>query len=203
MRSSHQSADKRIELFPNEIFQQSCKAYFFLKANYKVDLTKHLNKLKMKRTILILIGIALLSLLLVAQLLFKQNSDMTDERRWFTNALRYEFSGQVDTVFMFNQNSGRLQCLLTQGDPQIYREDSLKRLFQEHDMLYLIFKRSADTITFILPNHANMISKGDSVQVSSRGNFIKFFRVGKLVMTDSLTETLTGFSRPFFMKKKK
>jgi len=156
----------------------------------------------MKRTILILGGIAMLMLLLMARVLFHQKSSATDERKWFVKALGYEFSARVDSVWMFNQNSGRLRCLLTMGDPQIDREDSLKRLFKHHDMLYLIFKRCADSITFVLPNHANLVAKGDSVRVSSRENRIAFFRVGQQVATDSLTETLTGFSRPFFLKWK-
>ena len=156
----------------------------------------------MKRTVIILIGIALLLLLLIVRLLFKQNSSVTDEREWFVKALRYEFSAQVDCVWMFNPNAGRLRCLLTAGDPQIYREDSLKRSFKQHDMLYLIFKRSTDSITFVLPNHANLVAKGDSMRVSSRENIIQFFRAGEPVVTDSLSETLTGFSRPFFIKRK-
>jgi hypothetical protein len=156
----------------------------------------------MKRTILILSGIALVMLLLIARLIFKQNSGATDERKWFVKALRYEFSAQVDSVWMFNPGAGRLRCLLTSGDAQINREDSLKRIFKQHDMLYLIFKRSADSITFILPNHANLVAKGDSVRVSSHENRIQFFRAGKPVVTDSLSEILTGYSRPFFMKGK-
>src|SRR5882672_736137 len=124
----------------------------------------------MKRTVLILIGIALLMVLLTVRILFRQKSGVADERKWFVKALRYEFSAQVDSVRMFNPNAGRLRCLITTGDPQIYREDSLKRLFKQHDMLYLIFKRSADSITFVLPNHANLVAKGDSVRVSSSGN---------------------------------
>ena len=157
----------------------------------------------MKRTVLILAGIALLMLLLTARMLFKQKSSVTDERRWFAKALRYEFSAQVDSVRMLNENSGRLRCLLTTGDPQIHREDSLKKLFKHHDMLYLIFKRSMDSVTFVLPNHAGLVAKGDCVLVSSRENRIQFFRAGKPVVTDSLSEALTGFSRPFFFKKRK
>lgn len=157
----------------------------------------------MKRTILILGGIALLMLLLTVRMLFKQKSTVTDERKWFVKALRYEFSAKVDSVWMFNQDAGRLRCLLTAGDPQIDREDSLKKLFKHHDMLYLIFKRSMDSVTFVLTNHANMVAKGDCVRVSSRENSIQFFRDGKPVAADSLSETLTGFSRPFFFKKRK
>jgi hypothetical protein len=157
----------------------------------------------MKRTVLILIGIALLMFLLTARILFKQRSSVTDERKWFVKALRYEFSAQVDYVRMFNRNAGRLRCLVTAGDPQIYREDSLKRLFKHHDMLYLIFKRSKDSITFVLPNHANLVVKGDCVRVSSHENSIQLFRAGKPVASDSLSETLTGFSRPFFLSENK
>ena len=77
----------------------------------------------MKRTVLILMGIALLTLLLAVRILFKQKRGATDERKWFVKALRYEFSAQVDSVWMFNPNAGRLRCLLTMGDPRIDQED--------------------------------------------------------------------------------
>jgi hypothetical protein len=156
----------------------------------------------MKKTLLILGGIALVCALLIGRLLFKERDNFNDEREWFAKALRYEFSAEVDTVWMFNEHTGRLRCLLTTGDPQIDREDSLKRLFKKHEMLYLIFKRSADSIIFILPEHANLVAKGDSVRVSSQANTIQFFRDGKQVATDPLSATFTGYGRPFFRKKK-
>ena len=145
---------------------------------------------------------ALLMSLLVFRLFFKQKNGIKDERLWFVKSLRYEFSARVDTIVKFNDHAGRLRCLLTQGDPQVYREDSLKKLFKDHDMLYLIFKRSGDSLTFVLPNHINLIAQGDSLRISSNKNYIQFFRGSKLIVTDSLTETLTGFSRPFFLKSK-
>ena len=156
----------------------------------------------MKKTILILIAIALITLGLFVQLLFKQRNGAKDERKWFARALGYEFSARVDSVRMFNNHAGTLRCLLTAGDPQVHREDSLKKLFKEHNMLYLLFKRSEDTISFVLPNHVKLVAKGDSVHVSSSENVIRFFREGKPVVTDSLNETLTGFRRPFFAKRK-
>ena len=156
----------------------------------------------MKKTLLILGGIGLMCALLIARLLFKQRSNFIGERAWFAKALRYEFSARVDSVWMYNDHAGRLRCLLTEGDPQIHREDSLKRMFQEHDMLYLIYERSADSIVFILPENANLIDIGDSVRVSSKENAIRFFRDRKLVASDSLSNALTGFGRPFFMKSK-
>jgi len=127
---------------------------------------------------------------------------MSEEREWFVRGLRYEFSAQVDSVRMLNENTGRLWCRVTSGNPQSHREDSLKRLFKEHDMLYLIFRQSGDSILFLIPN-GKLVMKGDSVQVSSEKNTIQFFRDGKQVATNRLTNTLTGFRRPFFIKKKR
>lgn len=155
----------------------------------------------MKRTVLILFGIALVTLLLFVRLLFNQKNGVIDERKWFVESLRYEFSAQVESVKMFNENAARLTCLLTVGDPQIDREDSLKRFFKQHDMLYLIFKRSEDSITFVLPNHASRVATGDSVCVSSRENSMRFFRAGKLIVAESLSETLVGYGRPFFIRQ--
>jgi len=155
----------------------------------------------MKKTLLILGGIGLLCILLVVRLVFKQRSGMSEEREWFTRALRYEFSAQVDSVWMLNQNTGKIWCRLTTGDPQIYREDSLKRLFKQHDMLYLIFHRSGDSIIFLVPN-GKPVLKGDSLRVSSERNTIQFFRDKKQVATDQLSTTLIGYGRPFFLKKK-
>src|SRR5690348_16215033 len=120
----------------------------------------------MKKMLLILGGIGLLCVLLVARLFFKQSNSMGEEREWFVKGLRYEFSARVDSVRMFNENTGRLWCRLTSGNPQTHREDSLKRLFKEHDMLYLIFHHAGDSIIFIVPN-GKLVAKGDSVRISS------------------------------------
>ena len=153
----------------------------------------------MRKTLLILGGVGLLFVLLVVRLFYRQDSRMTEEREWFARSLRYEFSARVDSVRMFNKHTGRVWARVTSGDPQVSREDSLKRLFKEHDMLYLIFQRSADSIIFIIPN-GDLVAKGDSVRVSSQDNSIEFFRGGEEVATDELSNTLTGFGRPFFLK---
>ena len=156
----------------------------------------------MKKTLLIFGGIGLLCLLLVVRLIFKQSNGMSEEREWFVKALRYEFSAQIDSVRMLNENTGRLWCRLTSGNPQTHREDSLKLSFKQHDMLYLIFHRSGDSIIFLVPN-GKLLAKGDSVRVSSERNTIQFFRDGKPVATDQLSTTLTGYGRPFFLKRNK
>jgi hypothetical protein len=155
----------------------------------------------MKKTLLVLGGIGLVCFLLIARLFFKDSSSQSEEREWFVKALRYEFSAEVDSIRMLNQNTGRLWCRLTSGDPQIHREDSLKPLFKAHDKLYFVFKRSADTITFLIPN-AQLVKEGDSVLVSSQQNTIQFFRKGTQVTNEPLSNTLTGFGRPFFVKGK-
>jgi len=156
----------------------------------------------MKRTLLILGGIGLLCVLLVGNAFFQQSTGMDNEREWFVRGLRYEFSAQVDSIRMFNENTGRLWCRVTSGNPQTHREDSLKRAFQEHDRLYLIFHHAGDSIIFIIPN-AKEVAIGDSVRVSSSENSIRFFRDGEPVASDHLSHTLTGYSRPFFLKRKK
>lgn len=155
----------------------------------------------MRKTLLILGGIGLVCLLLVIRLFYKQDKNMESEREWFARNLRYEFSAQVDSVRMFNEHSARLWCRVTAGNPQTHREDSLKILFKDHDMLYLIFRHSGDSIIFINPNGKGIL-KGDSLRVSSSANNIQFFRDGKPVWNDRVSNTLTGFSRPFFLKKK-
>jgi hypothetical protein len=156
----------------------------------------------MRKTLLIFGGIALLCFLLVVRLIFKQKNSFEDEREWFAKELRYEFSARVDSVQMYNESSCKLWCRITSGDPQVDREDSLKRSFEEHDMLYLIFYRSDDSITFLHPN-SKLVAKGDSVRISSEKNTIQFFRDKKQIVNDQLSEVLTGFGKPFFLKKKK
>src|SRR5690348_16596403 len=140
----------------------------------------------LKKALLILGAVGLICFLLVVRLMFTQQGNFVDERAWFVKAVRYEFSARVDSVWMYNDHAGRVRCLLTEGDPQIHREDSLKLRFQQHDMLYLIYQRSADSITFIMPEHANLMARGDSVRVSSTENLIRIFRDKKLVSSDSL-----------------
>lgn len=154
----------------------------------------------MKRSLFILGGIGLVCLLLIIRLFYKQTTHQYSERAWFAKALRYEFSARVDSVRMFNNGTGRLWCRVTDGDPQVHREDSLKKFFKDHDMLYLIFHRSGDSIIFLLPN-GDRVARGDSVRISSQQNMIQFFRDGKQVATDELSNTLTGFGRPFFLRK--
>ncbi len=153
----------------------------------------------MKKTLLILGGIGLLCALLVGRLFWKQRDHLETEREWFAKAIRYEFSARVDSVRMLNKHTGRLWCRVTSGNPQQHREDSLKRHFKQHDMLYLIIRQSADTITFLVP-YAHLVSVGDSVGVSSENNTIQFFRSDTTVVADPLSETLTGYGRPFFLK---
>lgn len=155
----------------------------------------------MKRSLLIIACVGLLLALLVIRLFFKQRSRITEEREWFATNLHYEFSAHVDSVAMVNKHTGKLWCRITDGMPQSDREDSLKRSFKQHKMLYLIFHQSADSIVFLIP-YGDKVAKGDSVRVSSGKNSIAFFRQGKSVANDKLSKTLTGFGRPFFLKKK-
>jgi hypothetical protein len=155
----------------------------------------------MKKTLLIIAGIGLLCVILIVRNVYRQNNRMSQEREWFVKGLEYEFSARVDSIRMFNESTGRLWCRITSGDPKVHREDSLKKLFTQHDMLYFVFHRVADSIIFILPE-AKMIEKNDSVRVSSKENSIQVFRGDEKVFSDEMTDVVTGFGRPFFIKKK-
>lgn len=155
----------------------------------------------MKKSIFILGGIALVCFLLIVRLFFRQSSSQEEEREWFAKSLGYEFSAEVDSLRMFNEHTGKLWCHITEGNPNVEREDSLKPFFKNHDKLYLIFRRSGDSIVFIVPN-GNQVKIGDSVRISSGNNLVQFFRDGQLVANESFSNTLTGFGRPFFLKKK-
>src|SRR5436190_21365585 len=109
----------------------------------------------MQRTLLTLAVIGLVCFLLIVRLFFRQHNRMTDEREWFAKALQYEFSATVDSIVMYNKNSGRFYATITDGNPRVEREDSLKKLFKQHDMLYLIYKHSANSIVRILPDVHN------------------------------------------------
>lgn len=155
----------------------------------------------MKKTLLILGGIGLVCTLLIARLFFRQHNRVEEEREWFVKNVRYEFSAQVDSVELINEHVGRLLCRIVSGHAQTSREDSLKRHFKEHDMLYLIFHHSGDSILFIARD-AHLVNKNDSIRVSSENNSIQIFRDGKQIATDKLSNILTGYGRPFFLKGK-
>jgi hypothetical protein len=155
----------------------------------------------MKKTLLILGGIGLVCTLLIARLFFAQHNRVEEEREWFVKNVRYEFSARVDSVELVNEHVGRLSCRILSGNAQTSREDSLKRFFKEHDMLYFIFQHSGDSILFIVRD-AQLVNKNDSIRVSSGNNSIQVFREGQQIAIDKLSNILTGFGKPFFLKGK-
>jgi hypothetical protein len=153
----------------------------------------------MKKTLLILGGVALVFILLVVRLFVVEGSSVRTEQEWFARELQYEFSAVVDSIRMFNGASGNLRGRITAGDPKTSREDSLKRHFKKHDMMYLIYKHSSDSIIFILP-YANQVRKGDSLRISSSENRIEIFRNHQSVFHHPLSESLVAYQRPPFVK---
>lgn len=153
----------------------------------------------MKKTLLVLGGIALLFLLLVIRLFVVEHTVTKEEQEWFVRELRYEFSAVVDSVKLYNNGvSGNIRGRIIAGDPNTKREDSLKKSFKKHDQIYLVYKRSGDSIRFILP-YANQIRKGDSIRLSSNENTIRVFREGKQVVNQPMHESLTAYQKPPFV----
>lgn len=151
----------------------------------------------MKKNLLIFGGIALVFVLLVVRLFVVERNRIAAEQEWFVKEVGYEFSVTVDSIRMYNSAGGVLRGRITAGNPQTQREDSLKKFFKKHEMLYLVFKRSSDSINLILP-YANRVSKGDSIRIDSKENLILVFRQGEEVTRAPMSESLTAFQGPPF-----
>lgn len=153
----------------------------------------------MKKNLLIFGGIALVFILLIIRLFTVEINRVTAEQEWFARELRYEFSAVVDSIRMFNGAGGNLRARITAGDPHIEREDSLKKFFRKHEKMYIVYKRSSDSIVFILP-YANQVRKGDSIRMSSKENMIRVFRQSKEVYSQSMSESLMAYQGPPFVE---
>lgn len=153
----------------------------------------------MKKNLLILGGIALVFMLLVIRLFVVERNKVKAEQEWFVKEIAYEFSVTVDSIRMYNSAGGVLRARITKGHPQTQREDSLKKFFKKHEMMYLVFNRSSDSVNLILP-YANRIAKGDSIRISSKEDLICVFRDGREVTRAPVSESLTAFQGPPFVK---
>lgn len=153
----------------------------------------------MKKTLLIIGGVALVFILLIVRLFVVERNDVVSEQEWFVKEVAYEFSAEVDSIRLYNSAGGLLRGRITAGVPQTHREDSLKKYFKKHEMMYLVFKRSGDTIRFILP-YANRVKKGDSIRISSKENMIRVFREGKEITHEPMSESLTAYQGAPFVK---
>jgi len=154
----------------------------------------------MKRNLLILGSIAIISILLMARLVFVHKNKLGDEEKWFAKSLRYEFSATIDSIFMYNQHGGRILARVTDGHPQFYREDSLKNHFEQHEVMYFVYRHSGDSITFIL-QFANQLNKGDSVRISSSADQVTVFRAGQTVAQEPFSRSIVGYGNSPFKRK--
>lgn len=151
----------------------------------------------MKRSLLILGSIAIISILLIVRLVFVHKNKLGEEKKWFAKSLQYEFSVTIDSIFLYNQYGGRVMAHVTNGNPQFYREDSLKNHFEEHSMMYFVYRHSGDSVTFVLP-FANKLKEGDSLRISSSADKMIIFRAGKLVTPELFSTSIVGYgSSPF------
>lgn len=146
------------------------------------------------KTYLILGGVALVFFLLLIRFIFVEKGSHEAEREWFTRNLKYEFSVTVDSVKMFNPTTGRIHARIVEGNPLIYREDSLKNSFKKHEKLRFISNHRQDSVYFVLLN-ANLVRKGDSIRISSEQNNITVFHKGEQVSAISFSDTITGWGK--------
>lgn len=154
----------------------------------------------MEKNLLILGGIAMVSILLMVRLVFVHNNNLGQEEKWFAKSLKYEFSATIDSVFMYNQHGGRILARVTDGHPKFYREDSLKNHFEHHEVMYFVYRHSGDSVTFILP-FANQLNKGDSVRISSSADQVTIFRAGQTVAQQPFSGSIVGYGNSPFKRK--
>jgi uncharacterized membrane protein YvbJ len=146
------------------------------------------------KTYLVLAGVALVFILLIVRFFFTERNSSAKEREWFAHNVRYEFSVTVDSIVLYGAHTGRLYCRVAEGNPNVYREDSLKNSLKKHDKLRIVLQRKADSVAFVLQN-ANQVTKGDSIRISSKQNTLQVFRSGKLVSNTPLSDAVVGWGR--------
>lgn len=155
----------------------------------------------MKRNLLILAGIGFISVLLIVRLVAVHQTRLEAEERWFVQSLGYEFSVEVDSVRKYENKGGRVWARITEGNPKMYREDSLKNHFKNHEMLYFIFRHSGDSVSFVLPD-ASQLHTGDSIRISSSKDSVTVFHENKIVSQIPFSKTVVGWGASPFKRDK-
>ena len=151
----------------------------------------------MKKTLVIIFGIAVVGALAFRLVYIKANGGFT-ERQWYTSHLHYDFSLRVDSVHMLNGDVGlgKISSTVTRGYPSATVEDSLNRHLSHHDWLQFLVPGSGNHRELILMR-AELLKPGDSISVNSEKDFVQVFRKGELKYENELSTTLEARGNPF------
>ena len=149
----------------------------------------------MKRWI-ILTTIILLVLLLIRLgfKISKGHDEMMEERKWYAQQLRYDFSATIDTV-IWNKEKDRFGIVLshiTRGILNTNVEDSLQSHLKTHKLVRLNLSNTLNEFKIVLvpPLSADTYLPGDSIVVISASDQIRFFRDGKKITDRTISEVL-------------
>jgi len=136
-----------------------------------------------------IISIGVVIIVFLTYRLFTQHVDgVEDEKLWYINNLKYDFSGKVEMVHRPNH----ILFQVTSGKFDKDREDDLADRIKFWGRLELLIARGE---SFELMNGLAKYQKGDSLYINSDENVVRIYRGKELLSESDLVRALRG--RPF------
>jgi hypothetical protein len=147
------------------------------------------NGILMKNKIIWVTALIIFTLLIVRT--FKTHVDgVTQERRWYIEQLRFDFSGVVDTA----RDAGNILFHVTHGNLDREKESRLNEQLEFNGVLALLLYRPNNKFVLMIDS-AYKFRKGDSIYLSSDKNIVRIYRRKTLISEKELLKSIRG--RPF------
>jgi len=145
----------------------------------------------MKRTIIIVLGGALL-IFLVVRMFFVLVGRQDDVQREFVSMLNYDLSARVDSVGIFNKNApvGFLYVVITRGTMESKEKKLARKLKHGRDLRFLVPSDSGRYSIFSRQIHDYKI--GDSLVINSSQDKFQLFRGGERINELVISDNLSG-----------
>lgn len=122
---------------------------------------------------------------------FKTHVDgVTQERRWYVEQLRFDFSGRIDSV----HDRGNILFHVTHGNLDREKESRINEQLKYNGVLDLLLYRPNNKILLMIDS-AYHFRKGDSIYLSSAKNLVRIYRNNTLISEKELLKSMRG--RPF------
>ena len=135
----------------------------------------------------LIIGGSVLVLILLAVNAVRQNIvGADDERKDYVEQLHFDFSGEIDSLSIFNENSGLIKFHITRGEVDGHREDELNAHLKENRGLWLLGFRSNEKLV-MLTRKPTLYVPGDSLCINTDLNEMKVYRKGKEIAKGTVT----------------
>ena len=145
----------------------------------------------MKRTIILVIGTALM-IFLIVRMVFVMIGRRGDAEREFVSNLNYDLSARVDSVGIFNKNApvGFLFLVITRGTIETREKKVARKLKHGKDLLFLVPSDSGRYRIFSHQIHDYKV--GDSLVINSSQDRFQLFRAGKRINELVISDNLSG-----------